>query len=131
MLKGFKATENPDEYIRIGQDSEGNETSRVRFNIHKHPGYEKELDDFIANNGVVEEAETAEELAAREAKEFQDALTAQDKHCENLLIETDKKMAIDWPYPDDQPAWAIYRSALRAIIGCGEIRTIPTKPFGD
>lgn len=58
-------------------------------------------------------------------------LKIQDSECLRLLNETDKKMVPDWQYPEDQPAWMTYRAELRSIIGCGEIRAIPTKPFGD
>ena len=116
--------------VKITTDNDGNVISRWEFKDSDMPEMAKERDEWLKSN-VLEEAETADEIASREAIEFAEALNAQDLKCHNLLDETDKKMVSDWPYPDDQPAWSEYRSSIREIIGCGEIRTIPEKPFGE
>lgn len=134
MLKGFKKTANPKEFTRIGQDDKGNESSRVPFNIHKHPGYAKELADFIENGGVVEEAETAEELAERENKEKEDLLKSLESKIIANLNDSEIHVSNHPHHPDDVPQWKTAREAWwleLEQVKLGNIIEVTPKPFGN
>ncbi len=56
-------------------------------------------------------------------------LESQKAQCQQLLNDSDKKMASDTPYQDDIPAWTAVRTQWRTIIKSNQIETIPEPPF--
>ncbi len=123
----FKEAEAPGWFYKIDLVA----GSKISFADGKGSGtgLYKEMQAWIAAGGVIEPQYTAEELAEKEAKELEQSLESQKAICQQLLNNSDKKMASDTPYPDDIPAWTVVRAQWRTIIKSNQIETIPEPLF--
>ncbi len=72
-----------------------------------------------------------EDISQYHTQEYVDSqsLESQKLRCQQLLDDSDKKMASDTPYTDDIPAWTVVRAQWRTIIKSNQIETIPEPPF--
>jgi hypothetical protein len=104
----------------------------IEFNCkqpEKYPGWCAKLEKWEADGNTIEPFETAEEIAARQAKETENAIEAQRAICKKYLSESDHKVNGDWPYVDDIPKWVAARTEWRAIIKSTKIEFVKPPPF--
>ena len=123
----YKETAAPGWIVKI--DDLGN--AGQSFTKQNKPGWWAEKETWEAEGNEIEPFETAEEIAAREAKEAIRAIKTQRAECQRLLDETDKTMVSDWPYPEDKAKNESFRAELRAIMKSDKIQEIPDKPFSN
>lgn len=121
----FKKTENENWFIKIDL-----QTGEKQSFPKKH-GFYQEMQAWEAAGNVIEEAETAEEKAIREAEEAETALNSQKSICIQLRRDAEYHFSPNARFKDpaDVEKWRIFCDQLDVIIESNEIQEIPEKPF--
>lgn len=119
----YKKTASPGWIVQI--DDLGNVSQS--FTAKNKPGLWTEYEAWKKAGNEIEPYETAEEIAAREAKEAEQALEAQYERCKQILKDTDHLVSNDTDYPEHLGANKAYRVKIKEIMRSGVPQEIPDR----